>query len=124
MLNRVKAAQGVTSFSFIKGAFMKRIFRENGLSIVFVTLFLLTLLGGQITTGYRVYNEDQRDHQQPEISYGEYLLSAHFVEATMENWESEFLQMFLYVILTAFLFQKGSSESKKLDEEEPVDRDP
>jgi hypothetical protein len=46
------------------------------------------------------------------------------MEATMENWESEFLQMFAYVLLTAFLFQRGSAESKTLDEAEPVDRDP
>jgi hypothetical protein len=50
--------------------------------------------------------------------------SAHFWEATTENWESEFLQIFFYVFLTAVLFQKGSAESKKLDEPEPVDRDP
>ena len=42
----------------------------------------------------------------------------------MENWESEFLQMFLFITLTSFLYQKGSAESKKLDEEEPVDKDP
>ena len=46
------------------------------------------------------------------------------MEATMENWESEFLQMGIYVMLTACLFQKGSAESKKLDGEEAVDRDP
>ena len=42
----------------------------------------------------------------------------------MENWESEFLQMAMFVVLTACLRQKGSPESKKLDEEESVDRDP
>jgi hypothetical protein len=42
----------------------------------------------------------------------------------MENWESEFLQMFAYVLLTAFLFQKGSAESKNPDQPEAVDRDP
>jgi hypothetical protein len=46
------------------------------------------------------------------------------MEATMENWESEFLQMFAYVLLTAFLYQQGSAESRKLDEPEPLDRDP
>ena len=70
------------------------------------------------------YNEDQREHSQPEVTFVGYLATPHFLEATMENWESEFLQMFLFIVLTAFLYQKGSAESKKLDEEEPVDRGP
>jgi hypothetical protein len=103
---------------------MKRIFRENGLSIVWLGLFFVTFIVGQTVSGYLHYNEDQRDHRQPEVSYVEYLKTPHFVEATMENWESEFLQMFLFITLTSFLYQKGSSESKKLDEKEAVDRDP
>ena len=103
---------------------MRRILRENGLAIVWLGMFFLTLVFGQSVVGQREYNNDQREHGQPQISYVEYLGSAHFVEATMENWESEFLQMFLFVVLTAFLYQKGSAESKKLDEEEEVDRDP
>jgi hypothetical protein len=70
------------------------------------------------------YNEDRREHGHAEVTFVEYLTTAHFVEATMENWESEFLQMFLFITLTAFLYQKGSAESKKLDETESVDRDP
>ena len=58
------------------------------------------------------------------MSLPEYLAGGHFAEATAENWESEFLQMAFYVLLTTFLYQKGSSESKKIDEEEAVDRDP
>ena len=103
---------------------MRRLLRENGLSIVWLGLFFLSFIFGQTVAGYLHYNEEQREHRQPEISYTEYLTTPHFVEATMENWESEFLQMFLFVALTAFLYQKGSAESKKLDEEEPVDRDP
>lgn len=103
---------------------MKRILRENGLSIVWFGLFFSAFLMGQITFGYLEYNNDQREHGQPEVGYVEYLTTPHFVEATMENWESEFLQMFLFVALTAFLYQKGSAESKKIDEKEPVDRDP
>ena len=102
---------------------MRRVLRENGLSIVLLSLFLLFWLG-QSVAGYREYNSDQQEHSQPEVGYLSYLGSAHFWEATAENWESEFFQMFGYVILTAFLFQKGSSESKKPDEPEPVDRDP
>jgi hypothetical protein len=103
---------------------MRRILRENGLAIVWLGLFFLTLVFGQSVVGQREYNNDQREHGQPQVSYVEYLGSAHFVEATMENWESEFLQMFLFVVLTVFLYQKGSAESKKLDEEEEVDHDP
>ena len=103
---------------------MRRLLRENGLSIVWLGLFFLTLIFGQSAVGHREYNSDQREHGRPEVTYAEYVTSAHFVEATMENWESEFLQMFLFVALTSFLYQKGSAESKKLDEEEEVDRDP
>ncbi len=102
---------------------MRRILRENGLSIVMFTFFLIFLVG-QTFTGHKEYNDDQQEHGQPAVSFGQYLGTGHFLEATMENWESEFLQMAAYVILTVFLYQKGSSESKKLDEEEPVDRDP
>ena len=102
---------------------MRRLLRENGLGIVLVSLFAI-FWALQSLVGYREYNSDQREHAQPEVTYGSYLRSAHFWEATAENWESEFFQMFGYVILTAILYQKGSSESKKLDEPEPVDREP
>jgi hypothetical protein len=50
--------------------------------------------------------------------------TGQFIEATFENWESEFLQMGMYVILTVFLFQKGSSESKPMEADAPQDEDP
>jgi hypothetical protein len=102
---------------------MRRRIRENGLSIVLVTLFLV-FWAGQSVVGHREHNAEQRDHGEPPLEYTAYLRSAHFWEATGENWESEFIQIFSYVFLTAFLFQKGSAESKKLDEPEPVDRAP
>jgi hypothetical protein len=102
---------------------MRKILRENGLSIVLILLFLI-FLAAQAVAGMYEYNDEQQLHGQPTVDFIGYLGSAHFLEATMENWESEFLQMFAFVVLTAFLFQKGSAESKKLDEEEPVDRDP
>jgi uncharacterized protein DUF6766 len=102
---------------------MRRVFRENGLTIVMGSLFLLFWVG-QSVTGHREHNSDQREHGRPEVAFGPYLRSAHFWEATAENWESEFFQMFGYVALTAILFQKGSSESKDPDQPEPVDRDP
>ena len=99
-------------------------FRNNGLSLVLFGLFFFTFLIGQSVVGHLEHNEDQRLHGQPAITYLQYLGTDHFLEATMENWESEFLQMFFFVVLTVFLFQKGSAESKKPDEEEAVDRDP
>jgi len=70
------------------------------------------------------YNEDQREHGESPTTYLHYLTTGSFVEAVGENWESEFLQMFAYVLLTVFLVQKGSSESKDPDNEEVVDEDP
>jgi uncharacterized protein DUF6766 len=102
---------------------VRRILRENGLSIVLLSLFVLFWFG-QSVVGHREHNSEQREHMQPEVTYSTYLQGDHFWEATAENWESEFFQMFGYVILTAFLYQKGSSESKKPGEPEPVDRDP
>jgi hypothetical protein len=102
---------------------MRKILRENSLSIV-LGLFLVLFLIGQAGTGMYEYNDDQQEHGRPTVDFVSYLGTAHFLEATMENWESEFLQMFAFVILTVYLFQKGSAESKKLDEPEPVDRDP
>ena len=103
---------------------MKRIFRENGLSIIWLGLFFLTFIVGQSLAGYFEYNNEQLEHREPQVTYTEYITSPHFVEATMENWESEFLQMCLFVALTAFLYQKGSAVSKKIGEKEPVDADP
>src|SRR3954451_25023394 len=88
---------------------MRRILRDQGLTLTMFALFALFLVF-QILTGLRTYNHDQRDHGESTVTYGEYLRSGHFVEATFENWESEYLQMGFYVFLTAFLYQRGSSE--------------
>jgi hypothetical protein len=102
---------------------MRRLLRNNSLSITMFGLFLV-LLVLQSITGWRSANQDNQEHRQPAESYTGYLTSGHFLEATAENWESEFLQMAAYVALTAFLFQKGSPESKDPDGQEPVDEDP
>jgi hypothetical protein len=98
--------------------------RRNSLGLVAVALFLVVFVVGQSWSGFRVYNADQQEHDQPTIGYVDYLSTAHFGEATFENWESEFLQMGAYVLLTVWLRQRGSAESKSLDEPEPVDEDP
>ena len=102
---------------------MKQLWRNNSLSIVLIGLFLVFQAGLSVV-GQHQYNQEQAGHQQTGVRYLEYISSSAFLEATMENWESEFLQMFGYVMLTAYLFQKGSSESKDPDKEETVDRDP
>jgi hypothetical protein len=91
---------------------MRAFFRNNGLSIVMLAVLFVTFLVGQIVSGKHQYNEEREKRGEPEIDLSHYLRSAHFVEATAENWESEFLQMFVYVLATAFLYQKGSAESK------------
>jgi hypothetical protein len=103
---------------------MKQFWRNNSLTIAFLTLFLVAWLAGQVFTGLNVYNDERRDHGAPAIDLAQYLTTPHFLEATMENWESEFLQMFLYVALTAILFQRGSAESKDPDKREAVDNPP
>ncbi|HXG85610.1 MAG TPA: DUF6766 family protein, partial [Pyrinomonadaceae bacterium] len=85
-----------------------------------MAIFLLTL-AGQFFTGFAEFNEDRQTHGKSEISHIEYLGEGHFTEAVFENWESEFLQMGMFVILTTFLYQKGSAESKDPDKIERVD---
>src|SRR5688500_11864462 len=97
--------------------------RRNGLSLTLGALFL-AFMAGQAYFGWQEYNDEQQSHGEATIDFTGYLGTGHFLEATAENWESEFLQMSAYVLLTGGLFQKGSSESKSLDEPEEVDRDP
>lgn len=96
---------------------------KNGLSIVFLTLFVLALIA-QAVTGWADHNSQLEEAGVQAITFAKYLTSGHFVSATFENFESEFLQMALYVLLTIKLRQQGSAESKSLEEREEVDRDP
>jgi hypothetical protein len=102
---------------------MTSFWKNNGLSITLLCLFLVFLVA-QSFTGWREEVNELRSHVLPPISYFEYLASGSFLEATMENWESEFLQMFIYVVFTVHLYQRGSAESKDPDKSESVDRDP
>lgn len=97
--------------------------KDHGLMLANAGLFIV-FLGGMIFSGASHYSEEQQSHGQPPTGLGDFLISGQFYEATFENWESEFLQMALYVLLTVFLFQKGSSESKPVDKEAPQDEDP
>ena len=96
---------------------------RNSLSIVSL-LLMMVFLFGQFYTGWKEHNKERIEMGNVEVSAREYFVSGHFMQATFENWESEFLQMCLYVLLTISLRQKGSSESKKLDGKEEVDRKP
>lgn len=100
-------------------SFLKR----NGLLIAFLILMSISL-AGQAFAGWHQCNDERSDKGLPSYTLPQYLGSGHFFQATFENWESEFLQMGLYVFLTVFLYQQGSAESKSLDEPEEVDREP
>jgi hypothetical protein len=102
---------------------MKKFLKDNSLSIVFFFLFVFTIIG-QAITGLKEYNQEMQDEGGQQLSIGQYINSGHFLQSTFENWESEFLQMALFLIFTMFLYQKGSSESKNPDKEEEVDREP
>jgi TRAP-type C4-dicarboxylate transport system permease small subunit len=96
---------------------------RNSLSIVFILLFLFTL-GAQVLTGWKQHNQDRQEEHAAALPLSTYINSGHCLSATFENFQSEFLQMAMYVLLTVGLRQKGSAESKKLDEAEEVDREP
>jgi hypothetical protein len=102
---------------------MKQVWRNNGLTIVLMIIFLGTLFG-QARSGQCDYNAEQREHDLPTITLMQYLATGHFWQAVAENWESEFLQMAGFIVFTAFLYQKGSPESKDPNENDPVDEDP
>lgn len=102
---------------------MKKFLHENGLSLLILGLTIITL-GGQLVVGWHEFNDELKDYGRLPLAFTAYLTSGHCIEAVFENWESEFLQMGLYVLLTVSLYQKGSSESKSLTEPEEVDRDP
>ena len=102
---------------------MRRFLRNNGLSLTLFGLFVISIVG-QAIAGWRALLEELRQHDLPEVAFTAYLASGHFLSATFENWESEFLQMAVYVLLTVFLIQKGASESKKPDDENPEDEPP
>jgi hypothetical protein len=93
-----------------------RFVRDNGLSLFFGLIFLLTLTA-QSVVGHSVFNEEQVAHGEQAVSYGRYLVSSHFGEAVLENWQSEWLQFILFALATVWLVQRGSPESKELGEE-------
>ena len=102
---------------------MKKFLRNNSLSMVFFLFFLISLIA-QCISGLKEHNEEMRDEGGQVLNMSQYLFSGHFLQSTFENWESEFLQMAMFLVLSMFLYQKGSSESKDPEKEEEVDREP
>jgi hypothetical protein len=98
-------------------------FYRNSLSIVMLAMMLIFWFA-QYYTGWKHHNEERAEDGAVALDALSYLSSGHFLQTTFENWESEFLQMALYVLLTVSLRQWGSSESKKLEGKEEVDREP
>jgi hypothetical protein len=94
---------------------MRRFLFENGLSLFFGGIFLLTIVG-QSFAGQRAYNAEQQAHGAETVSWLDYVFSPDFGGAVMENWQSEFLQFTLFVLATVWLVQKGSNESKPLED--------
>jgi len=99
---------------------LRRFWSYNNLSIVIFTIFIVTIILMSIT-GWQTENNELKDHSQPAQSYGEYIVSGNFIEGVFENWESEFLQMWALVVLTIYLRQKGSADSKPLRGNTEVD---
>jgi hypothetical protein len=85
--------------------------RSSSLSVFFFVLFAVAVVG-QSVAGHASFNEEQKAHEEPTVSYGRYLLSSDFGEAVMENWQSEYLQFTLFILATIWLVQRGSNESK------------
>ncbi len=102
----------------------RRRIHDNGLLLACLALFAV-FFAGMVLSGAAVYEQEQHAHGATQaVSIIDYLRTGSFVEATFENWESEFLQMGMYVVLTAYLYQRGSSESKPIDTPAPQDADP
>ena len=92
---------------------MRRWIFEQSLTLFFATLFFGSLVG-QSFAGHRAHNEEQVAHGAETIGYGRYLVSSDFGQAVMENWQSEYLQFVTFILVTVWLVQKGSNESKPL----------
>jgi hypothetical protein len=93
---------------------MRRFVRENSLSLVFLAFFVLAV-AGQAIAGWNEFNNDATAHSEATISLGRYLTSSSFGNALLENWQSEYLQFTLYILLTVWFVQRGSPESKELE---------
>lgn len=97
---------------------MRRVWKDHGLSLSFLVLFLGALVG-QSLVGHANNNEELLRHGQATISYLDFISSSSFLVDVAENWQSEFLQFSLFIFATIWLIQRGSPESKKPGDEGP-----
>lgn len=95
---------------------MRRFLRDNGLSLFFLALFLLSLIG-QSVAGYFRENQELSEHGRPGMDFFSFVTSSSFLVDVSENWQSEFLQFFLFIGATVWFVQRGSPESKNLGDE-------
>lgn len=102
---------------------LRRFARDNGLTLVLMAAFSICL-AGQLFSGWLAHSQDLMRHGRAEMSLAEYARSSSFLSSVFENWESEFLQMAAYVVLTAMLFQRGSAESRAPEDPEREGDDP
>jgi hypothetical protein len=93
---------------------VKRLLRDNGLSLFFLALFLVTAFFQSIA-GHSAYNEEQLEHGGQTVSWPRYVTSSDYGQALLENWQSEFLQFMFFIAATIWLVQRGSNESKPIE---------
>ncbi|GAA1007878.1 hypothetical protein QEP66_11095 [Streptomyces sp. LB8] len=91
---------------------VRRFLRHNGLGLFFLTAFLLAL-AGQAVAGHAEFNDQLVSDGMAPIGFGTYVMSSDFAVDVTENWQSEYLQFFLYILATVWLVQRGSPESKE-----------
>jgi hypothetical protein len=97
---------------------MRSFLRDNGLSLFFGAIFLATIVG-QAFVGHADFNHLQAAQQNASVSLWRYVRSSDFGADVLENWQSEYLQFSLYILGTVWLLQRGSNESKELDQAGP-----
>jgi hypothetical protein len=95
---------------------VKRIWKDYNLSIVLATMFLFSWVG-QTWTGWREFQAEQKAHAETAEWFGDSGYVWKWSQATLENWQSEFLQLLTFVVLTTYLVHRGSHESKDTDDE-------
>src|SRR3954470_6423766 len=94
---------------------MRRWLHDNSLSLFFLVIFLAAL-AGQAIAGHALHNENAMAHHSSTMSFWRYLHSSDFGNAVMENWQSEYLQFMLFMLATVWFVQRGSPESKPVNE--------
>jgi hypothetical protein len=102
---------------------LKAWIHDRALTIVMMALFLF-FLAGQVVSGLWEFNDARQAHGRDPVSMSAYLSTGHLWESVFENWESEFLQMAVFILLTTCLVQRGSPESRRPHMKELVDADP